>query len=115
MPISAGFGSKLQILVENQGRINFNIANDFKGLLGDVKLDGAILLNWTITGYPLDRYDQISNTLIEAQWATGERVERSNRDILHEGPTIFHTSFDIALSEDDIKDTYLNPIGWGKV
>lgn len=30
LPISAGFGSKLSILVENQGRINFEIANDYK-------------------------------------------------------------------------------------
>lgn len=30
LPISAGFGSKLSILVENQGRINFQIADDFK-------------------------------------------------------------------------------------
>ena len=30
MPISAGYGSKLEILVENQGRINFDIANDYK-------------------------------------------------------------------------------------
>lgn len=30
LPINAGFGSKLQILVENQGRINFNDTNDRK-------------------------------------------------------------------------------------
>lgn len=30
LPISADFGSKLSILVENQGRINFQIADDYK-------------------------------------------------------------------------------------
>lgn len=30
LPISAEFGSKLSILVENQGRINFQIADDYK-------------------------------------------------------------------------------------
>jgi beta-galactosidase len=30
LPISAGFGSKLSIFVENQGRINFEIADDYK-------------------------------------------------------------------------------------
>lgn len=30
LPISAGFGAKLSILVENQGRINFEIADDYK-------------------------------------------------------------------------------------
>lgn len=32
LPIHAGYGSKLQILVENQGRINFNDTNDIKVL-----------------------------------------------------------------------------------
>lgn len=30
LPISAGYGSKLSILVENQGRINFQISDDYK-------------------------------------------------------------------------------------
>lgn len=30
LPINAGLGKKLQILVENQGRINFNVFNDVK-------------------------------------------------------------------------------------
>lgn len=30
LPISAGYGSILSILVENQGRINFQIADDYK-------------------------------------------------------------------------------------
>lgn len=33
LPISAGYGSKLSILVENQGRINFQIADDYKVLI----------------------------------------------------------------------------------
>lgn len=33
LPIHAGYGSKLQILVENQGRINFNDTNDIKVLI----------------------------------------------------------------------------------
>lgn len=30
LPLTAGNGKKLQILVENQGRINFQIADDYK-------------------------------------------------------------------------------------
>lgn len=30
LPISAGWGTKLSILVENQGRINFDILDDYK-------------------------------------------------------------------------------------
>lgn len=115
IPISANFGSKLQILVESQGRINFNIANDFKGILGDVKLDGNALNDWTITGFPLDSYDQIYNLLEEGQLENGIRGEKTNKEFLLEGPTIFHAKFDISANQDDIMDTYLNPNGWGKV
>lgn len=115
IPISANFGSKLQILVESQGRINFNIANDFKGILGDVKLNGRVLTNWTNTGYPLENYVQIYNLLVEGQLENGIRREKTNKEFLHEGPTIFHGTFDISLQPDQIHDTYLNPVGWGKV
>jgi len=30
LPLSADYGSKLSLLVENQGRINFQIADDYK-------------------------------------------------------------------------------------
>lgn len=33
LPINAGVGHKLQIFVENQGRINFNVFNDFKVII----------------------------------------------------------------------------------
>lgn len=102
-------------MVESQGRINFNIANDFKGILGDVRLEGGVLSNWTITGYPLDNYDQIVSLLLEGQYENGVRREKTNKEFLHEGPTLFHCKFDISLNENDIRDTYLNPVGWGKV
>lgn len=51
MPLSLAMGKDLQILVENEGRINYGIANDFKGILGNVYYDSLVLLNWTMTGY----------------------------------------------------------------
>lgn len=115
LPISANFGSKLQILVESQGRINFNIANDFKGILGDVKLGGSVLRDWTITGYPLDNYDQIANLLEEGPLANAIHRDKTKNGFLMDGPTVFRAKFDIAIDEDEIQDTYLNPTGWGKV
>lgn len=50
IPINAGAGKVIQILVENQGRINYAVANDFKGILSDVLLANKPLTNWTITG-----------------------------------------------------------------
>eukprot|EP00795_Rhopilema_esculentum_P014374 gene14374-5422_t len=39
-------GSVLDILVENQGRINYGPLNDPKGIVGNVTLDGKTLQNW---------------------------------------------------------------------
>ena len=41
----------LDILVENQGHINFMLLNDPKGIIQNVTLNGVILANWTI--FPL--------------------------------------------------------------
>ena len=39
LPLSAGYeGSKLSILVENQGRINFQIADDYKGIRNGARI-----------------------------------------------------------------------------
>lgn len=48
-------GDTLDILVENQGRIGFQMPNvDFKGILGDVTASGQALKNWTMYGMPLE-------------------------------------------------------------
>lgn len=109
LPISAVVaGQRLQLLVENQGRINYNVMEDFKGILSEVTLNGKPLNNWTLTGYPLERYDQIL-ALIAAKAGTGAA---------HAGgricsPTVFHGSFAVE-SNEVLYDTYLDPIGWGK-
>lgn len=116
LPISAGFGDTLQILVENQGRINYGIANDFKGILGAVKLNNVTLDDWTITGFPLDNYDKLQNMLHQTtspQDNSLTKEKHSNKIYLRTGPTIFEGSFEIT--SDKIYDTYFDSTGWGKV
>lgn len=115
--LNAGYeGKTLQILVENQGRINYNVANDFKGL-GDVSFNNQTLLNWTLTGFPLEDVAQIEELISE--YVGNDIHENSGRipnftaDILNGGPIIYHTTFDIDA--DQIHDTYVNTVGWGKV
>ncbi|MEO6922620.1 MAG: beta-galactosidase family protein, partial [Acidobacteriaceae bacterium] len=50
-------GARLDILVENMGRINFTVRmrTDRKGLLGDVTLAGQALRNWTIYPLPMEK------------------------------------------------------------
>lgn len=104
LPISAGLGEMLQIFVENQGRINYGIANDFKGIIGNVTLNNSTLLGWTMTGFPLNDYSKIDDVIRRND------VEQSE---IFRGPTIFHGKWEI--SKDEAADTYINPINWGKV
>lgn len=110
LPISAGIGSILQILVENQGRINFNIADDLKGVIGNISLNDKPIFKWNTTGFPLDDSSKF-NYLNGCEDC--EYKEKSNAERLSSGPVIFRGSFN--LNAIDIHDTYINPAKWGKV
>lgn len=117
--LSAAYAGKtLQILVENQGRINQNVMNDFKGL-GDVKIDDKMLENWTMTGFPLSDASQIDDLIRESDdndiSLNDYSIQLSyiNTDVLNNGPIIYHANF--TVDQATIYDTYLNPQGWGKV
>lgn len=114
LPISSGIGNRLQIFVENQGRINFKIANDTKGIIGDVLYNNAPLLNWTITGYPFE--DTRKLNLFAAMEPQHRETENSliiGDDGRISEPAIFDGTF--ALDETQIFDTFINTAGWGKV
>lgn len=118
LALNGGFsGRTLQILVENQGRINYNVANDFKGIIGDVLVNSAALTNWTISGFPLDDVNQIQGLINESSGneinENAARMTKFTSNIMQNGPIIFHASFDIE--KDEIHDTYVNTTGWGKV
>lgn len=110
LPISAGIGCILQILVENQGRINFNIADDLKGVIGNISLNNKPIYKWNTTGFPLDDSSKFN-------YLNGcgdcEYEEKTNAVRLSSGPVIFKGSFNLSAS--DIHDTYINPVKWGKV
>ncbi|XP_031630054.1 beta-galactosidase-like isoform X2 [Contarinia nasturtii] len=116
--LNAGFSGKtVQVLVESQGRINYNVMNDFKGIIGNVQVNNMPLLNWTMTGFPLEDVEQIEDLISER--IENDILENSGRstadfstDIMKNGPRIFHATFNIDAAE--IHDTYINPSGWGK-
>lgn len=112
LPISLGIGNVLQILVENQGRINFKIANDVKGIIGEVQLNNVTLKNWTNTGFPLDINESQLNDLVEQNIVQLD-MEHKTGDFLWNGPVIFHGSFNV--DHINISDTYINTSDWGKV
>lgn len=113
LPLSLTLGDELQVLVENEGRINYGIANDFKGIIGSVTYNSMILLNWTMTGYPLDNYNKVEDlvAMLKRKYGSHQRTA-SFKSYLRSGPTVFHGEFSLNTSE--IADTYVDPTMWGK-
>lgn len=114
LPISASFGKRVQILVENQGRINFQENFDLKGILGNVTIQTfnepyfEELSDWTITGFPFDDYAKIESFI-----ATGFTAEPLRKGWLRDGPALF--SGELVIPEGaQIADTWWNAAGWGK-
>lgn len=115
LPLGLSLGKEIQILVENEGRINYGIANDFKGILGNVFYDQLVLLNWTMTGFPLENYEKIEEltTAVRKKYKTENQPSALfAKSYLKSGPTIFHGEFN--LKAEDIGDTYLDTTNWGK-
>jgi beta-galactosidase len=56
LEIAVRAGQRLDVLVENTGRVNFTtqIRQERAGILGDVKLDGQVLRGWETVSLPLN-------------------------------------------------------------
>jgi beta-galactosidase len=89
-------GTRLEVLVENQGRVNYGQAiHDRKGLLAEVHINGAAPAGWTSRALPLTSLDTLSFS------ATGAPPV---------GPTFHRGLFDVETPGD----TYLDLNGWTK-
>lgn len=112
LPLHSQFGKKIQLLVENQGRINFHVANDTKGIFGGVtvtQLGGREeeLLEWNSFSLPLE-IAQIDKFLFNHR---NDRTEIHPRGVIMEGPVIFLGQF---VLESVKGDTYIDFSEWGK-
>ncbi|XP_058814092.1 beta-galactosidase-like [Topomyia yanbarensis] len=114
LPIPAGWGTKLSILVENQGRTNFDVLDDYKGVLGNVTIQTydepyyLKLSNWTNIGFPFENFDklkQLTDSVTEGQGVNA-------RGMAIHGPVIFKGI--LTINSKEIFDTYINMTGWGK-
>lgn len=90
--------SRLEILVENVGRVNYgsDILNNRKGITEKVLLNGKELTGWTISPLPLYKA-KVSN------------FEWTDRPLTHQ-PAFFKGTFKI----DKVGDTFIDTRGWGK-
>lgn len=96
-------GDWLDVLVENQGHINYGIGMlDPKGILGQVTLNGVTLINWYM--YPIDIekvLPEIGKTVHSKQSSTGPSVNI---------PAFYYSE----VTLDPNSDTFIDPMGWSK-
>ncbi len=88
-------GARLDVLVENLGRVNFNkpLRQERKGILNPVTLGGTELTSWDVYTLPM-------SSLPKPKLAD-QRVD---------GPGFYAGTFNVAKSAD----TFLDTRGWGK-
>ncbi|KFV70756.1 Beta-galactosidase, partial [Dryobates pubescens] len=109
--ITGKAGAKLDILVENMGRVNFGrYNNDFKGLVSNLTLDDDVLVEWEI--YPLD----IDGAVKRDMGGNLDRLKRSvDPQLSYEAPTFYTGTLVIPEGIPDLpQDTYVNFPGWTK-
>ncbi len=85
----------LDVLVENDGRINFahQLTGERKGITGTVRLAGRELTGWDVYSLPMDDVSRLSY-----------------RPSAATGPAFYHGTFDVGSTGD----TFLDLRGWGK-
>ena len=94
-------GGLLAILVESMGRLNYGAQmTDRKGILGDVRLNGAAVQGWEM--FRLGMKD-----LSNVQW---KPVDERNEETQRQGPAFYRSFVEIK----ETADTFINPKGWTK-
>ncbi|XP_059090616.1 beta-galactosidase-like [Tigriopus californicus] len=121
-PISVRKGDRLQLLVENQGRIGYGAyAKDFKGITSNVTLAGHALQDWSMFTMPLDDGPTLDNQLkrLQALQKTDPKFAQdtltSFKEAVNNGQGGFwRGTFKIPCSETIANETFLNLPGWSK-
>ncbi|XP_071499664.1 beta-galactosidase-like [Diadema antillarum] len=115
--ITGSTGMTLDILVENQGHINYGSGlNDPKGIVGNVTLDGEILKSWKI--YSLD-LDNVLPKLV----SINDRIHHKSGNLVQERmlhgsdnntfvPSFYVGAFPNVTSPP--MDTFMKSSGWTK-
>lgn len=106
-------GARLDILVENMGRINYGpLIHDPKGITEGVRIDNQFLYNWTVRTLPLAS-QMLSSLSYKPVMDKGqaEHEELSTSTSEDTGlPGFYRGSFQV----EDIGDTFLRFDGWTK-
>ncbi|MCO5584507.1 hypothetical protein L7F22_038435 [Adiantum nelumboides] len=121
LPHTALPGSKLQILVENMGRLNYGpYISDPKGILSSVLLDGVPIQDWRMFPIPLDNVLPLYSVVLKfpaqrSSFSTSEAkafLESSNEI---SAPEIGFYSTTLQVNElQEPADTFISMKGWSK-
>ncbi|QIS40043.1 glycoside hydrolase family 35 protein [Clavibacter capsici] len=97
-------GRILEVLVEDQGRVNYGVRiGEAKGLIGPATLDGVELTGWE--SMPLDLV-----AMAAAVSSAASSAEAADPVASLDGPVLAHASFDM----DAPADLFLDTRSWGK-
>jgi len=98
-PVDVPAGGRLDILVENMGRINYGSAlvSDRKGIIQPVTIDSTEITGWSMYRLPFSRVPNSAATQKKMIAATGT-------------PTLYRGSFTLTSTGD----TFLDMREWGK-
>ncbi|KAL1131552.1 hypothetical protein AAG570_011169 [Ranatra chinensis] len=101
LPPTLTTGQTLTLLVENLGRRNYKMLSDCtKGLISNATIDGVVLKDWTVVGYPLNSADIV-------------RVEDMGTTEGVKLPAFFTGQFKLDKDVEPL-DTFLDMSCWGK-
>ncbi|CAL1533778.1 unnamed protein product [Lymnaea stagnalis] len=106
-------GQTVDILVENQGRIGFSTNMNFnnKGVIGNVTLNGNIVMDWQIFPLNLGNIPNITRAS-KKQFKTKKPFRSADSQLMT--PSIYSGSVAIPDSPFHPQDTYLDPRPWKK-
>jgi len=100
LPVKLAKGDQLDLLVQNDGRINFGqkLRSERKGILGSVTLQGRPLQDWSIYPLPFGHVDAL----------------HYSHAACTRPPCLYRGSFDAPDSGSAAADTFLDTTGLGK-
>ena len=102
-------GRTLSILVEDQGRVNYDHRlGEEKGLIGEITLDGAPVTGWRST--PLDVAAIAAEVDAEIDTELDATTGTDAADVLKTGPAAWTSSFTLDAPTDLVLDT----MAWSK-
>lgn len=119
-------GARLDILVENMGRINYGpLLRDAKGITEGVRIDNQFQYNWSIYPLPFDEtmlskvaFEQLSlpnepHDALHDEQLSSERINQTSNQQLSkadDSPVLYRGYVEV----EEIGDTFLRFDGWNK-